>query len=302
MYVWFLLAALGIAVVAIGFFVVTIFSLQDMLDVQRKTEDRLRENEEWLRAVLDNGKTLIAVKRLDGRYVMMNGRFESVFGVSALLAHGRRDDEVFPPAVAAALREQDDRVVATNDSVEFDQTVTVGGSTRQLYCVKTPLHDLIGKPSAICLVATDMTERELARQERDRIFELSLDMMTAGTFDGYMTLVNPQFERFTGYTRHELTSTPGIDIVHPDDRVDAAKAMHALRSGIPVVDYRVRIRCKDGAYRMSQWRAMPAVEEGMIYCVGREVADESRTDEQTTARNEEKSGTVRALRPIRRSS
>ena len=87
MYVWMLLAALGVAVVAIGFFVVTIFSLQDMLEAQRKTEDRLRENEEWLRAVIDNAKTVISVKRLDGRYIMMNGRFEALFGVSALLAH-----------------------------------------------------------------------------------------------------------------------------------------------------------------------------------------------------------------------
>jgi PAS domain S-box-containing protein len=286
MYVWILLGALGVAMVAVGFFVVTIFSLQDMLEVQRKTEDRLRENEEWLRAVIDNAKTMISVKRLDGRYVMMNGRFEALFGVSALLAHGRRDDEIFPREIAEAMRSHDERVMVTNDSVEFDQTLTVGGKSRRLYCVKTPLHDLVGNTTAICTVATDMTERDLAREERDRIFELSLDMMTASNFDGYITLANPQFEKFTGYTREELTTMPGMDLAHPDDRVDAAKALLSLRSGIPVVDYRVRIRCKDGTFKFSQWRAMPAVEEGMIYAVGREVSESEGQGESGGARPE----------------
>jgi PAS domain S-box-containing protein len=185
--------------------------------------------------------------------------------------------------MAEAMRAHDERVMASNDSVEFDQTLTFAGKTRRLYCVKTPLHDLVGNTTAICTVATDMTERDLAREERDRIFELSLDMMTASNFDGYITLVNPQFERFTGYSRAELTTMPGIDLVHPDDRVDAARALQALRGGKPVVDYRVRVRCKDGVYRLSQWRAMPAVEEGMIYGVGREVTDDSSAGDSADA-------------------
>jgi PAS domain S-box-containing protein len=94
-------------------------------------------------------------------------------------------------------------------------------------------------------------------------------MMIAGNFDGYLTLVNPQFEKFTGYTSEEVLSMPGMDLVHPDDRVDAAEALYALRSGRPVVDFRTRLRCKDGSYKRCQWRSMPAIEEGMIYSVGR---------------------------------
>jgi PAS domain S-box-containing protein len=121
-------------------------------------------------------------------------------------------------------------------------------------------------------------------------------MMTASNFEGYMTLVNPQFERFTGYSRTELTSMPGIDLVHPDDRVDAARALQALRAGKPVVDYRVRVRCKDGVYRLSQWRAMPAVEEGMIYAVGREVAEDASAGDSTDApARETQSGRVVSL-------
>ena len=50
---------------------------------------------------------------------------------------------------------------------------------------------------------------------------------------------------------------------------DAAEALYALRSGRPVVDFRTRLRCKDGSYKRCQWRSMPAIEEGMIYSVGR---------------------------------
>jgi PAS domain S-box-containing protein len=291
MYYWILLGALCACLVAIGFFVVTIFSLQDMLEAQRKTEDRLRVSEEWLRAVVNNTKTLISVKNPDGRYVMLNRGFEHLLGVPALLAHGRSDAELFTPDLAAALCTNDSRVLAANESIEFDQAVPIGnGKTeRRLFCVKTPLHDVVGNITGICTLASDLTDRELASKERHRIFELSLDMMSAASFEGYMTLVNPEFERVTGFTSQELCAMAGLDLVHPDDRADAVAALHLLHEGHPLVDYESRILCKDGSYKLCRWRAMPAVEEGMIYGVGREVrnddvrhasAGEDRNDSQ----------------------
>jgi len=270
--------ALGICLVAIGFFVVTIFSLQDMLDSNRKTEDRLRQSEEWLRAIIDNTNALVSVKKHDGTYVMVNRGFERALGVSGLMVVGRRDDELFDATAAEALSRDDATVLQTNDHVEFDQTITTTANARDYFVVKAPLHDALGDISGVCTVATDITEHELARRERIRLFELSLDMMSIANFNGYITCVNPEFLRVTGYTLEELTSRPGMEFVHPDDRGPALAALGSLRVGQPLVNFESRFLCKDGRYKRLVWRVMPAVEEGMVYAVGREAERSIRTE------------------------
>lgn len=276
MYTWILLGALGACVVAIGFFLVTITSLQDMLDMHRKTEDRLRESEEQLRAIVDNTATIISVKDRSGRYSMVNRKFESVFGVSGMMMVGRTDREVFPETLAESLRVNDDRVIDTNGPVEIEQTITPGRGIRprRMFVVKTPLHDVIGNISGVCTLASDITDRDLARQERDRLFELSRDAMVAASLDGYITQANPEFERATGYTMQELAAQPGITLAHPDDRDNAWQGLVQLREGKPLASYRSRTRCKDGSYKTFEWHVMPAVAEEMIYAVGRQVSEE----------------------------
>jgi PAS domain S-box-containing protein len=272
---WILLGTLAACGIAIAFFVVTIFSLHDMIETQRRTEDRLRESEERLRAVVDNSRTLISVKEPSGRYVMVNRRFESVLGLAARMTHGRRDEDLFPLETAAALRAHDDTVIAGDRCVEFDQSlITADGRRRRFSCVKTPLHDSDGNVAAVCSIATDVTERELARRERDRIFELSPDMMAAASIDGYLRVVNPQWERVTGFTAAELLGSPGIDFVHPEDREEAARAFETLRRGEHLAEIETRLRRKNGSYARCRWRIISAVEEGMVYAIGREIPED----------------------------
>jgi PAS domain-containing protein len=58
--------------------------------------------------------------------------------------------------------------------------------------------------------------RERAERELSDFFQLSLDLLCIGNFDGYFTRVNPAFERTLGYPLAELTSRPFGEFVHPD--------------------------------------------------------------------------------------
>ena len=73
--------------------------------------------------------------------------------------------------------------------------------------------------------------RERAERELSDFFQLSLDLLCIGNFDGYFTRVNPAFERTLGYTSAELTSRPFVEFVHPDDRELTAEAFASQKSG-----------------------------------------------------------------------
>ncbi len=116
-------------------------------------------------------------------------------------------------------------------------------------------------------------ERLAAEQERDRVFNLSLDLLEVANFDGYFTRLNPAFERVLGFTTAELTSQPFIEFVHPDDRASTATATQKLGAGEEVVGFENRYRCKDGSYRWILWSAMPDVEQNLIYAIGHDITE-----------------------------
>ncbi|NMG56236.1 PAS domain S-box protein [Aromatoleum aromaticum] len=99
--------------------------------------------------------------------------------------------------------------------------------------------------------------RLAAEDERDRIFEQSVDLLGIVGVDGYFKRVNPAFARTLGWSDEEFLSRPYLDFVHPDDvdgtRADAAR----VAAGHTTVGFENRYRCKDGNWRWLEWKAVP---------------------------------------------
>ncbi len=60
--------------------------------------------------------------------------------------------------------------------------------------------------------------RLAAREERDRFFDVSSDLLATARADGYFVRLNPAWQTTLGYDLAELMSRPFVDFVHPDDR------------------------------------------------------------------------------------
>ncbi len=118
--------------------------------------------------------------------------------------------------------------------------------------------------------------RQQTRKERDRFFNLSLDMLCIAGFDGVFKQLNPAWERSLGWTKDVLLSKPLIEFVHPDDRIGTIEAMRTLSAGSPVHAFENRYRCKDGSYKWISWSSFPLIEEKLIYAVARDVTESKR--------------------------
>jgi PAS domain S-box-containing protein len=119
---------------------------------------------------------------------------------------------------------------------------------------------------------SQIIERQQAEAERDRLFNLSTDMMTIAGFDGYFKRLNPAFERVLGYTPEELCSQPFINFVHPDDVESTLREMEKLAIGQQQPIFENRYRCKDGSYRSLAWTTSPVGD--FLYAVARDVTDQ----------------------------
>ncbi|QJR37316.1 hybrid sensor histidine kinase/response regulator [Gemmatimonas groenlandica] len=135
-----------------------------------------------------------------------------------------------------------------------------------------------GTPAFIVRMTEDVTERRRMQVERDRFFDLSLDMLSIANYDGWFTHVNPAWTRCLGWTAEELTSRPLIEFVHPDDRDKVFADRKKIFPGQPMRDIENRYRCKDGSYRWLSWSVHPQVDTRQVIGVVRDITEKKRDE------------------------
>ncbi|MFZ5759446.1 MAG: PAS domain-containing protein [Thermodesulfobacteriota bacterium] len=148
-----------------------------LIDARRILEEKMNE----LRAILDNAPAVIFLKDTEGRYLLVNRRFEQLFGVRAVEFVGRTDDDLFPPATAEILRANDRQVLASRASRQFEEQIPLVDGPHTYLTVKFALCDQGGIPYGLCGISTDISEMIQARsalQQSKEEWEKTFDAMT----------------------------------------------------------------------------------------------------------------------------
>ena len=114
--------------------------------------------------------------------------------------------------------------------------------------------------------------------ERDRLFELSLDMLCVCGFDGAFRQINPAFERVLGYPAQQLATRPFLEFVLEEDQVSSRDQFRRCVAGGKVVTFENRFRHADGSSRWLEWNATPDPEAKVIYAAARDVTDRKRAE------------------------
>lgn len=141
------------------------------------------------------------------------------------------------------------------------------------------VRDSTGQPLYLQGVMMDITEHKMAMAERDRLFNLSIDMLCVAGFDGFFKQINPSWGRVLGWSETELLGSPWLDFVHPNDRDRTVQALTQLSAGEPVYDFENRYRCKDGSYRWISWTTFPLPAEQLTFAVARDITERKRAEE-----------------------
>ncbi len=115
--------------------------------------------------------------------------------------------------------------------------------------------------------------------DRDRLWELSEDLLVVADIEGRLQRVSPSWSTALGHNRHWLLSRSYVDLVHPDDvEVVAAHLAELRRTGVPV-RYENRFKRIDGSWRWVAWTLALDPDTARIHGVGRDVTADKETTE-----------------------
>lgn len=110
-------------------------------------------------SVLRNSPSVIFIKDVYGKYLLVNERFEEVFGISKEHILGRTDKE-FPSKLKPEKYAPSDREVVLHEKpVEMEDMIEINNETRYFFITKFPLRDHTKRVYGLCGIATDITDR-----------------------------------------------------------------------------------------------------------------------------------------------
>ncbi len=257
---------------------------------RKRAEEALRASEAELQTVINQTPFMLVRCSRDLRYRFISQAYARWIG--------RPRDEVLGTTIAQTIGEQGLQTlhphiekVLQGTPVEFECEIDfheVG--RRSLLIAYRPELDANGNVDGWIASLLDITERkrseaelrrlsqelsaEVERRtlERDRVWNVSEDLLGVCNFDGYFLSMNPAWTRLLGWSEAEIKSLHVNELRHPDDAANALAGVRRLAQGVPTVRMENRFRHKDGSWRWLQWTMTE--HDGLIYVSGRHVTAE----------------------------
>ena len=122
------------------------------------------------------------------------------------------------------------------------------------------------------LTATLAQRVEEKTRERDRIWNVSQDLLLVADRNSVWRTVNPAWTRTLGWSEAELLNRTSEWLEHPDDEGITQTQVKRLGASATTGRFESRFRHKDGSYRWLSWTGVPDGDH--IYVVARDVTAE----------------------------
>jgi PAS domain S-box-containing protein len=121
-------------------------------------------------------------------------------------------------------------------------------------------------------------------RERDRIWNVSQDLLLVADRNGVWRTVNPAWTRTLGWSEAELLNKTSRWLEHPDDSGAARAQARKPGEDETTVKFESRFRHKDGSYRWLSWIGVS--DEQYNYAVARDITAEKAASERLKATEE----------------
>ncbi|MEG4288533.1 PAS domain S-box protein [Microcoleus sp. C2C3] len=214
-----------------------------ILDIteRKRTEENLRNTQDFLNAVLQNLPISVFIKdAVEQKFIYWNTASEELFGYSKDEVMLNNAADLLDAEQANYFQAQDLEVLATRKCVDLpEETIQLPRRGKRIvHKKKVPLFDESGAPKYILGIAEDITESKKTEIELSRLAIVAQKTQKGVIItdaQGCIEWVNEGFTRISGYVLAEMKGKkPGDVLQGPQtDPLTIAQLRSALATGVP---------------------------------------------------------------------
>ncbi len=270
-----LLIALGaVIIVIIGMFGLSFVILLRQINQRLRAEEESRKSGMHYQTLFEKAIDGIMFLSVNAKIIKVNESFAKMHGYTVEEMQNMSIQDLDTPETSQRVSERMSHLMSGETLFFNVEHYHKDGRILQLEVASSLV--TIGDEKIIQTFHRNITERKQVedelhekKEELDRYFSSSLDLLCISDTDGYFRRLNPQWEKTLGYSLADLDGSRFLDFVHPEDLDATIAAIKHLDEQKPVLNFENRYRCKDGSYKWIEWNSVSAGK--LIYAAARDV-------------------------------
>ncbi|MGV8050777.1 MAG: PAS domain-containing protein [Anaerolineaceae bacterium] len=134
-------------------------------DLECQVAERTRE----ITSILRYTPNIVYIKDINEHYILVNSRYEEIFGVKTEEIKGKTAREFMPKELAEKIHVNDRKVIKEKNPYRVEYNVSIGGEVRNYLSVKFPIYDEAGHVNGVGAISTDITELKRSQEQLKRL-------------------------------------------------------------------------------------------------------------------------------------
>lgn len=260
---------------------------------RKLAETALRASEAQFRLMADAVPQIVWITDAQGRTEFFNKHWSDFTGSDyhPSTASGVAAEHVHPDDVASTMAAFDEarRTGATflvehrirSASGEYRWFLVRGepyrdnstGEIVRWFGASVDIHDRKTAEAALKRLNETLEEQVSIRAaERDRIWNLSQDMLARADYSGMMSAVSPAWQRVLGWSERELLTRNYATFMHPEDVAPTLEAIQQMSETRRPARFENRIATATGEWKPIEWTVAPEPDGVNFIAVGRDLS------------------------------
>jgi len=142
---------------------------EELSRYSKELEVEVRKRTIEISNILKYTPDVVSIKDGQGRYRLINTRFESILNLTNEQVRGKTDFDILPQDVAQSILKHDQQVISEGRSIQAEEYLPHDDGMHTYLSVKFPIYDDEGATNGVGAISTDITEVKKAQDQLRRL-------------------------------------------------------------------------------------------------------------------------------------